>query len=199
MNEHRTSDKSSTNRTQLRSRLVRRMARAKKREKFPVGKVYFVRSGKLIKIGFTTDLEGRVSRLQTGSPYDLQLLGTIEGTQRDEQALHRRFANLNVRGEWFRGHASLMAYIRDVTHVPEPVAAPEPEEPVKPLSPETRAAIRGLLKHRNQVGAETPQGYHLSNLLEQMRNYERETDPTARAGLERFMGWSVAAIQKLAA
>jgi len=32
-----------------------------------------------------------------------------------------------------------------------------------------------------------------------MRNYDRETDPTARAGLERFMGWSVAAIQKLAA
>jgi len=195
----RTNPKNDTPVARGRSRLVRRMARAKKREKFPVGKVYFVRSGKLIKIGFTTDLEGRVSRLQTGSPYDLQLLGTIEGTQRDEQALHRRFANLNVRGEWFRGHTSLMAYIRDVTHVPEPAAAPEPEEPAQPLSPGTRAAIRGLLKRRNQVGAETPQGYHLSNLIEQMRNYERETDPTARAGLERFMGWSVAAIQRLAA
>lgn len=194
----RTNSKTDTPVARERSRLVRRMARAKKREKFPVGKVYFVRSGKLIKIGFTTDLEGRVSRLQTGSPYDLQLLGTIEGTQRDEQALHRRFANLNVRGEWFRSHASLMGYIRQATAAPEPVEALKPAEPVKPLSPETQTAIRGLLKRRNQVGAETSQGYHLSNLIEQMRNYERETDPTARTHLERFMGWSVEAIARSA-
>jgi len=194
----RTNQKIDTPVTRERSRLVRRMARAKKREKFPVGKVYFVRSGKLIKIGFTTDLEGRVSRLQTGSPYDLQLLGTIDGTRRDEQALHRRFANLNVRGEWFRGHASLMAYITNATKVPEPVEVAEPAEPAEPLSPETQVAIRGLLKRRNQVGAETPQGYHLSNLIEQMRNYARETDPTARAHLERFMGWSVEAIARSA-
>lgn len=195
----RTNSKTDTPVARQRSRLVRRMAKAKKREKFPVGKIYFLLSGKIIKIGFTTDLAQRISRLQTATPNTLHLLGTIDGTQRDERNLHRRFANLNVRGEWFRRHSSLMAYITEATKVPEPVEAPEPVEPNKPLSPETQAAIRGLLKRRNQVGAETPQGYHLSNLIEQMRNYDRETDPTARAGLERFMGWSVAAIQKLAA
>jgi hypothetical protein len=162
------------------------------------GWVYFIRSGKAIKIGFTTDLDQRVRRLQTASSAPLELLGTVAGTLEDEQNLHRRFANLQLRGEWFRGHSSLMAYIREATEIPEPAAAPEPEEPVQPLPPETRAAIRGLLKRRNEVGAETRQGYHLSNLIEQMRNYARETDPTARAHLERFMGWSVEAIARSA-
>lgn len=168
------------------------MARAKKREKFPTGKVYFVRSGKLIKIGFTTDLEGRVSRLQTGSPYDLQLLASIDGTRRDEQSLHSRFANLNVRGEWFRGHSSLMAYIRKVTlpPTPEPPVEVEPETPRLPMSPEARAEISNSLRRRNIVGAESREGRLLSNLIQQIRNYRKEEDPTARAHLEWGMNWT---------
>jgi hypothetical protein len=162
------------------------------------GWVYFVRNGKAIKIGFTTDLDQRLKRLQTASSSTLELLGAVAGTLEDEQNLHRRFANLQIRGEWFRGHTSLMAYIREATKAPEPAEVSEPAEPAKPLPPETSAVISGLLKRRNQVGAETPQGYHLSNLIEQMRNYARETDPTARAHLERFMGWSVEAIARSA-
>lgn len=135
------------------------------------GWVYFVRSGKAIKIGFTTDLDGRLSRLQTASSFPLQLLGTVPGTPRDEQNLHARFANLQVRGEWFRGHPSLMAYIREATAPP-----PEPEkeedtapEPKRPVSPETQAAISSLLRKRNQVGRETIDGNIISNLIEQSR------------------------------
>lgn len=58
--------------------------------------------------------------------------------------------------------------------------------------------LRDLLVKRNRVGAESQVGRHLSNLIEQLRNYQKETDPVARANLERFMGWSVAAIQKAA-
>jgi hypothetical protein len=58
--------------------------------------------------------------------------------------------------------------------------------------------LRDLIVKRRKVGAETPVGWHLSNLIEQLRNYQRETDPIARANLERFMGWSVKAIQKAA-
>jgi hypothetical protein len=162
------------------------------------GWVYFIRNAKAIKIGFTTDIEQRMKRLQTASSSPLELLGTVAGTLQDEQNLHLRFANLRLRGEWFRGHTSLMAYIREATEVPEPVAAPEPEEPVQPLSPETRATIGGLRKRRNQVGAESQLGRLLSNLIEQIWNLEYETDPTARAHLERFMGWSVTAIERAA-
>jgi len=58
--------------------------------------------------------------------------------------------------------------------------------------------LRDLLVKRNKVGAGTQLGYHLSNLIMQLWNYEKETDPVARAHLERFMGWSIAAIQKAA-
>jgi hypothetical protein len=64
-----------------------------------------------------------------------------------------------------------------------------------PCSPDV---LRDLLVKRNKVGAETPLGYLLSNLIMQLWNYEKETDPTARANLERFMDWSIAAIQKAA-
>jgi hypothetical protein len=193
VNDAGTCEKIDTPVTRLRSPPVRR----KKHEKFPTGKIYFVRSGKLIKIGFTTDLEGRVSRLQTGSPYDLQLLGTIEGTQREEQALHRRFTNLNVRGEWFRGHASLLEYIRKATHAPEPEAAPEPpapaepDHPVKPLSPEARFAISGLLKRRKRVGANTPEGSICTNIIGLIRAQHRnEPKPWATHHTQTFE-WSM--------
>ena len=63
---------------------------------------------------------------------------------------------------------------------------------------DSRDVLRDLLVKRNKVGAESLIGRHLSNLIEQVRNHDRETDPIARANLERFMGWSVAAIQKAA-
>jgi hypothetical protein len=54
-----------------------------------------------------------------------------------------------------------------------------------------------LLALRNKVGAETPLGYHLSNLDQQLRNWERETDPTAKEHPSRFIARSVAAIERL--
>jgi len=35
-------------------------------------------------------------------------------------------------------------------------------------------------------------------MIQQLRNYQREEDPTARANLERFIGWTMDAIQKVA-
>jgi len=58
--------------------------------------------------------------------------------------------------------------------------------------------LRDLLVKRNRIGAETPLGFLLSNLIQQIRNYRREEDPIARANLERFMGWTVDAIQRTA-
>ena len=56
-----------------------------------------------------------------------------------------------------------------------------------------------LLKRRNKVGAESSiEGRLLSTLIQQIRNYQREEDPIARANLERFIGWSVKAIQRTA-
>lgn len=58
--------------------------------------------------------------------------------------------------------------------------------------------LRDLTVRRNSVGAESTEGRLISTLIQQMKNYQKETDPTARANLERFMGWSVKAIQRAA-
>jgi hypothetical protein len=59
-------------------------------------------------------------------------------------------------------------------------------------------ALPGLIMRRHQVGAESREGRLLSNLIQQIHNYQKEEDPVARANLERFMGWTVDAIQRTA-
>lgn len=41
----------------------------------------------------------------------MPLLHTIRGDERIEQKLHAMFADLRVRGEWFKKSAGLAAYI----------------------------------------------------------------------------------------
>jgi hypothetical protein len=59
-------------------------------------------------------------------------------------------------------------------------------------------ALPELRKRRKQVGAESVEGRLLSTLIEQTKNYQKETDSVARAELERFMGWTMDAIQRTA-
>ncbi|WP_435844243.1 GIY-YIG nuclease family protein [Streptomyces griseoluteus] len=52
-----------------------------------------------VKIGTSADPEGRLRSLQTGQPVELSLLWTCDGDY--ERALHARFAEYRIRGEWF--------------------------------------------------------------------------------------------------
>ncbi len=64
--------------------------------------IYFVRRGDgRIKIGFTAkDAQKRIAGLSTGAG-SLDLLATLEGGRDAERALHERFAEHRVEGEWF--------------------------------------------------------------------------------------------------
>jgi len=65
----------------------------------PKVQTYFVRAGDKVKIGRSTDVEGRMRSLQTANPHRLELLCVIDG---DEEAnWHRYFADRHVGGEWF--------------------------------------------------------------------------------------------------
>lgn len=65
--------------------------------------VYVVQCGStnFLKIGYSENLQKRIESPQIGSPYPLQLLATWPGGWSLEQHLHRRFADLRQKGEWF--------------------------------------------------------------------------------------------------
>lgn len=64
--------------------------------------IYFIKGGKFTKIGYTgSDVEGRIASLQTGCPYNIELLGVIDGDVELERSLHKQLEKYRVRGEWF--------------------------------------------------------------------------------------------------
>ena len=78
--------------------------------------VYFLKntSSGNIKIGFTNQLKPRISALQTATPDRLELLHVIpDGTQETESALHEKFSNLLLSGEWFQG-APVLEFVSEV-------------------------------------------------------------------------------------
>lgn len=73
--------------------------------------VYFMSSGSLVKIGYSTQPRSRYLSLRTGCP-DLKTEMLMPGTREDERAFHRRFAEFREIGEWFRPEGALLEYMR---------------------------------------------------------------------------------------
>lgn len=65
--------------------------------------IYFIRSGRHVKVGHTTNLPKRLSELQTGNPEPCFVEKVIAGTKGQEEALHRHLCELGFqsRGEWY--------------------------------------------------------------------------------------------------
>jgi len=76
--------------------------------------VYFIRSGDLIKIGYTGDLEERKRTMQVNNPTIVEVLKTIPGGYPEEQELHKKFAHLNKTGEWFYAAQELTDFIQSI-------------------------------------------------------------------------------------
>ena len=72
-------------------------------EVYRTHRIYFVRAGEFVKVGFSTDYAERVKQLQTASPHELKVVGLLIGTTGLEAEIHRRLtsAGFAVRGEWF--------------------------------------------------------------------------------------------------
>ena len=77
-----------------------------------LGSVYFIQGEvtKLIKIGYTNDVQKRLKALQQSE--ELTLLKQIdEVTRAYETELHQRFSQFCARGEWFRPKKELLDFI----------------------------------------------------------------------------------------
>lgn len=75
--------------------------------------VYFIQAdiGGPIKIGMAFNVFERLSLFQMGCPFRLRVLGIIKGGDAHiESALHRRFAEHRLHGEWFEPCEELLAF-----------------------------------------------------------------------------------------
>ncbi len=83
----------------------------------PGSRVYFVAcpEARAIKIGTTNKMAHRFSQLQVACPLELRILVTVLGGIGIEKALHAHFADIQIRGEWFRAEEDLLQFIETLT------------------------------------------------------------------------------------
>ena len=77
-------------------------------------RVYFVRMGALIKIGYTAALKQRMAALKDIMPFAIELLHSIPGDRFAEAYYHSRFAHLRMKGEWFQIAPELLDHIKEL-------------------------------------------------------------------------------------
>lgn len=80
--------------------------------------LYLITSGfeGFIKIGIAKDVESRIASLQTGNPYELELLACFDFRDASfiEKALHQKCDENHVRGEWYRLTAAQVNEIKSI-------------------------------------------------------------------------------------
>lgn len=81
--------------------------------------VYFVRSHRLVKIGISTNLKGRIKDLYAMSAVPVTLALWEPGGREMERALHLRFDEWNHHGEWFYPRGELQKFMRQLKRTPQ--------------------------------------------------------------------------------
>lgn len=107
------------------------------------GGVYFVKSGDVVKIGFSINVMQRLTGIETHCPTAVELIGLIPGGRREERQVHRQFRHLRVHGEWFRLVPPLTDFIAALP-TPPPARARRPyarDSPVRDDGQTERTAI----------------------------------------------------------
>lgn len=79
--------------------------------KLSEGYIYFIDGSDHVKIGFTRSIAARMVKMRTDVPGAIKLLHMEPGTFQTEKIVHRHFAALRIRGEWFRKAPELLEYI----------------------------------------------------------------------------------------
>ena len=106
---------------ELRRQLEESFVRARLQDRESGTRVYFIQESGMgaIKIGVSKHAQKRRRELQDNTPYDLSLLGTVEGGCAVEAVTHFLFARAQIRGEWFRPIEELLEYIAKECETPE--------------------------------------------------------------------------------
>lgn len=118
------------------------------------GQVYFVECAGRIKIGFSSDVPGRLKTLSTAAPASLELLATVAGTVCFERAIHKAAHAYRVRGEWFRDCEEVRAImVSIVEHGGSAVGFVEGPPPAARSASPVQMAITNIIKAKRPYGA----------------------------------------------
>ena len=75
--------------------------------------VYVIGFHDYVKIGYSTSTRERIANLQTGVPEPLTVYGIIPNAGVSiEKALHARFSEYRMEGEWFRKTGKLASWMK---------------------------------------------------------------------------------------
>lgn len=87
--------------------------------------VYFAtcREASAVKIGSSVDPHSRLYEIQVGCPLEILIEAVVPGGVEQERAMHRRFEDDLIRGEWFRLTEMIEAIIA-ANPAPPPRARP---------------------------------------------------------------------------
>lgn len=75
------------------------------------GYVYAIKSGELIKLGWSSDPRRRLWEVRSEIGAEVDLLGYAPGTKHHEQELHEICAAQRVRGEWFTNGGPVALFV----------------------------------------------------------------------------------------
>lgn len=83
------------------------------------GYVYIIKGANAYKIGKAKNIQERLKQLSTGHEHGLTVYHSIASNAmgRAEASLHKRFADLRVRGEWFNLGETELAYIKTIARI----------------------------------------------------------------------------------
>jgi len=63
--------------------------------------IYFITDGTYTKVGYSSDIQKRLSTLQVGNARELRINHSCEGSRYREDFIQQRLKDKRVRGEWY--------------------------------------------------------------------------------------------------
>lgn len=66
-----------------------------------------------VKIGHSKNPIKRIKSIQTGCPFPLKIINIERGGLTEEREYHKKFAEYNTNGEWFKIRGELRKYLQD--------------------------------------------------------------------------------------
>jgi Meiotically up-regulated gene 113 len=95
--------------------------------------IYFIKCGEFVKIGRSSNPQIRLTDMQIETPYDLELVGLLDGNGSEEKRLHSAFSQFRKRGEWFHLTKQITKFIKEHCTAPESEPLIETDEEPEPI------------------------------------------------------------------